>query len=284
MLRQLRSPAHVDGTILEAWLADWHRHLTHAHYRTPPALLCCPRCSPLQQHQQQLLLAAGWQCLISVRDYCSIADSSGCLRNWPMIPVEPGVLKYYNLELGWYLHLMLKHPLGEFGFCWSFNVCWQEQQPAAAAVVLAGKQRALREGAACVRRCSPGHAGAPPRGGVCLHRPVGATAAAMSPVGATAAVLCCAVHVADPRVRSVLCAAGLGLQDNGTMGAHHLATVALVVMSYMLNVHLLGEDSCWPAGAGCAWLKGRTSRLQQSSAPAHAACRLWLTFLCRRLY
>jgi hypothetical protein len=34
---------------------------------------------------------------------------------------------------------------------------------------------------------------------------------------------------------------GLGLQDNGTMGAHHLATVALVVLSYMLNVHLVGE-------------------------------------------
>jgi hypothetical protein len=30
-----------------------------------------------------------------------------------MIPVEPVVLKYYNLELGWYLHLILKHPLGE---------------------------------------------------------------------------------------------------------------------------------------------------------------------------
>lgn len=25
------------------------------------------------------------------------------------------------------------------------------------------------------------------------------------------------------------------------MGAHHLATVALVVLSYMLNVHLVGE-------------------------------------------
>jgi hypothetical protein len=44
--------------------------------------------------------------------------------------------------------------------------------------------------------------------------------------------VCCAV-----------CVTGLGLQDNGTMGAHHLATVALVVLSYMLNVHMLGE--CW---------------------------------------
>jgi hypothetical protein len=66
-------------------------------------------------HLLQLLLFVGWQCLFSVSDYCSIVDSSGCLRNWPMIPVEPVVLKYYNLELGWYLHLILKHPLGEQG-------------------------------------------------------------------------------------------------------------------------------------------------------------------------
>lgn len=38
-----------------------------------------------------------------------------------MIPVEPNVLKYYNVELGWYLHLMLKHPLGEFHFVCSFG-------------------------------------------------------------------------------------------------------------------------------------------------------------------
>jgi hypothetical protein len=61
----------------------------------------------------QLLLVVGWQCLFSVSDVCSIADTSGCLRNWPMIPVQHSVLKYYNIELGWYLQLMLKHPLGE---------------------------------------------------------------------------------------------------------------------------------------------------------------------------
>jgi hypothetical protein len=48
---------------------------------------------------------------------------------------------------------------------------------------------------------------------------------------------CCAV---------LCCDSGLGLRDNGTMGAHHLATVALVVLSYMLNVHLLGR---WLLGA-----------------------------------
>lgn len=61
----------------------------------------------------QLLLVVGWQCLFSVSDVCSIGDTSGCLRNWPMIPVQHSVLKYYNIELGWYLQLMLKHPLGE---------------------------------------------------------------------------------------------------------------------------------------------------------------------------
>ncbi|WIA09713.1 hypothetical protein OEZ85_009097 [Tetradesmus obliquus] len=90
------------------------------------------------------LLVAGWQCLFSVREYCGLHNTAGCLRNWPLIPVEANVHKYYNIELGWYLQLMLKHVMG------------------------------------------------------------------------------------------------LGLQDNGTMGAHHLATVALVVLSYMLNVHLVG--------------------------------------------
>lgn len=71
----------------------------------------------------QLLLVVGWQCLLSVSSYCSIQDTSGCLRNWPMIPVEANVLKYYNVELGWYLHLMLKHPLGENGgWVWGFEL------------------------------------------------------------------------------------------------------------------------------------------------------------------
>jgi hypothetical protein len=42
-------------------------------------------------------------------------------------------------------------------------------------------------------------------------------------------------------VAAAIALPGLGLQDNSTMGAHHLATVALVVLSYMLNVHLVGE-------------------------------------------
>ncbi|KAF8073226.1 Cers5 [Scenedesmus sp. PABB004] len=91
-----------------------------------------------------LLLVAGWQCLASVSGYCGVHDTAGCYAGWPLIPVEPNVHKYFNVELGWYFHLMLKHALG------------------------------------------------------------------------------------------------LGLADTGAMGAHHLATVALIVTSYLLNVHLVG--------------------------------------------
>jgi hypothetical protein len=79
--------------------------LTHPH---PPR----PRHLPLVL-VLQLLLVVGWQSLGSVSHACSMRDTSGCLRGWPLIPIQPNVHKYYNLELGWYLHLMLKHPLGE---------------------------------------------------------------------------------------------------------------------------------------------------------------------------
>jgi hypothetical protein len=69
---------------------------THTHTRTPP----------------QLLLFTGWQCLSAVSNYCGLHNTGGCLAGWPLIPVESHVLKYYNIELGWYLHLMLKHALG----------------------------------------------------------------------------------------------------------------------------------------------------------------------------
>eukprot|EP00775_Hariotina_reticulata_P003119 gene3119-3397_t len=91
-----------------------------------------------------VMLGMGWQCLYSVRSVCGLHNTLGCLRHWPLIPIEPSIYKYYNIEMGWYLHLMLKHVLG------------------------------------------------------------------------------------------------LGLQDNSTMGAHHLTTIALIGLSYFLNLHLLG--------------------------------------------
>lgn len=166
----------------------------------------------------QLLLVVGWQCLLSVSDYCSIADSSGCLRNWPLIPVEANVLKYYNVELGWYMHLMLKHPLGESLWCWVLGKVVDSW-------LTAGDHQQQRQEVNEQRQQDrqPCHSAV-------------STAAISHNITHVVCVpfLSCVVVVC-------MCCTGLGLQDNGTMGAHHLATVALVVMSYLLNVHLLGE-------------------------------------------
>lgn len=45
---------------------------------------------------------------------CNIWQTGGCVRNWPLIPMDIYVVRYYNAELGWYLHLMLKHSLGGY--------------------------------------------------------------------------------------------------------------------------------------------------------------------------
>jgi hypothetical protein len=54
----------------------------------------------------------GWRLLLESSDICGLRSVSGCFINWPLIPIDPKVNAYYNLELGWYLHLMLKHALG----------------------------------------------------------------------------------------------------------------------------------------------------------------------------
>jgi hypothetical protein len=61
-----------------------------------------------------LLLAAGWRVLASLppENACGVLNTTGCLRGWPLIPITPAVKAYYNAELGWYAHLMLKHALG----------------------------------------------------------------------------------------------------------------------------------------------------------------------------
>ncbi|KAI8474949.1 MAG: TLC domain-containing protein [Monoraphidium minutum] len=58
-----------------------------------------------------ILLMCGWRALFKL-DACNILVTSGCVRGWPLIPMDIFVVRYYNLELGWYLHLMLKHSLG----------------------------------------------------------------------------------------------------------------------------------------------------------------------------
>jgi hypothetical protein len=84
----------------------------HARLPCSPCILRNDVASLLCVHMQTLLVA-GWQCLFSVKEYCGLHDTVGCLRNWPLIPVEANVHKYYNVELGWYLQLMLKHVMGE---------------------------------------------------------------------------------------------------------------------------------------------------------------------------
>jgi len=58
------------------------------------------------------LLVLGWRALNLLND-CSWLQSDGCMRGWPLIPMDIYIVRYYNVELGWYLHLMLKHTLGE---------------------------------------------------------------------------------------------------------------------------------------------------------------------------
>lgn len=57
------------------------------------------------------LLVLGWRALNLLND-CSWLQSDGCMRGWPLIPMDIYIVRYYNVELGWYLHLMLKHTLG----------------------------------------------------------------------------------------------------------------------------------------------------------------------------
>lgn len=90
-----------------------------------------------------LLLVCGWHALLLL-DECNLVETRGCVRGWPLLPMDIFVVRYYNLELGWYLHLMLKHSLG------------------------------------------------------------------------------------------------LGLQDTRSMDLHHVSTVGLIVLSYLLNFHTLG--------------------------------------------
>jgi hypothetical protein len=61
-----------------------------------------------------LLLIFGWRVLAALppQRACLVGNASGCLRGWPLIPLTPPVKAYYNAELGWYAHLMLKHALG----------------------------------------------------------------------------------------------------------------------------------------------------------------------------
>jgi hypothetical protein len=85
-----------------------------SHHMCPTYMLPWPSLPPHPSPPQpQMLATFGWQCLHSVRSTCSIVDSVGCVASWPLIPIPPMIQAYYNVELGWYLQLMVKQHLGE---------------------------------------------------------------------------------------------------------------------------------------------------------------------------
>ncbi|EFN55716.1 hypothetical protein CHLNCDRAFT_52373 [Chlorella variabilis] len=45
---------------------------------------------------------------------CWFLNTSTCLVGWPNLPTEPEVRRYYQLELAWYLHMLLK-PVLRYG-------------------------------------------------------------------------------------------------------------------------------------------------------------------------
>ncbi|PSC69361.1 ceramide synthase 5 [Micractinium conductrix] len=45
---------------------------------------------------------------------CWWLSTSTCLAGWPSLPTEAAVLRYYSLELAWYLHMLLK-PVLRYG-------------------------------------------------------------------------------------------------------------------------------------------------------------------------
>lgn len=60
-----------------------------------------------------VFLGWSWYLLQHHNGGCTLKpDSSACLRNWPLLPLNSATRFYYNMELGWYLQLLLKHHLG----------------------------------------------------------------------------------------------------------------------------------------------------------------------------
>lgn len=59
-----------------------------------------------------VLLVCGWRAITLLNECNVLSSIDGCVRNWPLIPMDGYIVRYYNAELGWYLHLMLKHSLG----------------------------------------------------------------------------------------------------------------------------------------------------------------------------
>lgn len=61
-----------------------------------------------------LMLAAAARAMLRHNGGCSFFNTAPCLAGWPSIGAAPQVVKYYQLELAWYLHMLLK-PLLRYG-------------------------------------------------------------------------------------------------------------------------------------------------------------------------
>jgi hypothetical protein len=61
-----------------------------------------------------LMLAAAAHAMLRNNGGCSFFNTAPCLAGWPSISTAPAVVRYYQLELAWYLHMLLK-PLLKYG-------------------------------------------------------------------------------------------------------------------------------------------------------------------------
>jgi hypothetical protein len=61
-----------------------------------------------------LMLGAALYVMLRKNGGCWFLNTDTCLAGWPNIVAEPEVARYYQLELAWYLHMLLK-PVLHYG-------------------------------------------------------------------------------------------------------------------------------------------------------------------------
>ncbi|KAL4436971.1 hypothetical protein ABPG75_004110 [Micractinium tetrahymenae] len=60
------------------------------------------------------MLAAALWVMLRRNGGCTFFNTSSCLAGWPNLPADPAVKLYYNFELAWYCHMLLK-PVLRYG-------------------------------------------------------------------------------------------------------------------------------------------------------------------------
>lgn len=61
-----------------------------------------------------LMLGAAMFVVLRRNGGCTFLDTRACLAGWPNLAADPAVTAYYQLELAWYLHMLLK-PVLRYG-------------------------------------------------------------------------------------------------------------------------------------------------------------------------